>query len=54
MEKKENFQNKSISLDDYFDWIIKNKKRIDNQKKQKEWMIKNQIKKVRARKPKKS
>ena len=41
MEKKENFQNKSISLDDYFDWIIKNKKRIDNIEKSKKWIIKN-------------
>ena len=41
MEKDKNFKNKSISLDNYFDWIIKNKKRIDNIEKSKKWIIKN-------------
>lgn len=41
MEKDKNFENKSISLDNYFDWIIKNKKRIDNIEKSKKWIIKN-------------
>ena len=41
MEKDKNFENKSISLDNYFDWIIKNKKRIDNIQKSKKWIIKN-------------
>ena len=41
MKKKNELENNIISLDNYFDWIIKNKKRIDNIQKSKKWIIKN-------------
>tara|TARA_R100001443_G_scaffold100288_2_gene107654 strand:- start:4071 stop:4220 length:150 start_codon:yes stop_codon:yes gene_type:complete len=40
-DKNSNNTKKDVSLDDYFDWIIKNKKRIDNKNKQIKWWIKN-------------
>ena len=40
-DKNSNNTKKDVALDDYFDWIIKNKKRIDNKNKQIKWWIKN-------------